>query len=181
MWYDSHNRKTEHGIRAHGLKILEGEKWNLWKNVLRDQYEAVKEDIALKKMKTRKQNMKMIMDTLLLGRKERSYKKKSSKNEAEWRHGEPSEGMVKLYYDKAKIMQGLLATMSEVESRDDARVIAHHARVIAQVEAFEAQVGEWWSRRLSWNKVRQQLNMKDKEKAIRIPNENEVKKERDCK
>ena len=57
----------------------------------------------------------------------------------------PSKGMMKLYYDEAKIMQKepeKMATMSEVEPQHDARVNAHEARVIAQVQAFEAQVGE---------------------------------------
>ena len=53
--------------------------------------------------------------------------------------------MVKLYYEEAKRVQGEpegMASMSEMEPQNDARVIAHGAQGNAQVEALEAQVQE---------------------------------------
>ena len=54
-------------------------------------------------------------------------------------------GMVKLYYEEAKRVQGEpegMASMSEMEPQNDARVIAHGAQGNAQVEALEAKVQE---------------------------------------
>ena len=53
--------------------------------------------------------------------------------------------MVKLYYEEAKRVQGEpegMASMSEMEPQNDARVIAHGAQGNAQVEALEAQEQE---------------------------------------
>lgn len=54
-------------------------------------------------------------------------------------------GLVKLYYVEAKRVQGEpegLASISEMEPQNDARVIAHGAQGNAQVEALEAQEQE---------------------------------------
>ena len=86
-------------------------------------------------------------DVTVLGRKERRMlqEEKFQKKDVLCRWQE--EDMVKVYYDEAKRVQGEpeeMASMSEMEPQNDARVIAHGAQGNAQVEAHDAQVQDMY-------------------------------------